>query len=123
MLASAAAVLAAAVLVAPGVGEETTGFTITARADYQVRQPRDQYRFALRGWNRDGCERPATNVVGLTPSPRRRTPRRLSLTLAGPWCPGVWGGKVEFRDYRPGCRCFVRRRVGTFTVEVRPSGR
>ena len=119
---SSVAALLAAVAVSPAVGEESTAFKITARADYQVRQARDQYRFALRGWNRDGCESPATNVVGLTPPPRRPTPRRLSLMLAGPWCPGVWRGKVEFRDYRPRCRCYVRRRVGTFTVEVRPSG-
>lgn len=116
------AALLAAVAVSPGVGDTSTAFQISVRADYPVRQVRDQYRFALRGWNRDGCDRPATNVVGLTPPPRRRTPRRLGVMLAGPWCPGVWRGKVEFRDFRPRCRCYVRRRLGAFTVEVRSSG-
>ena len=116
------AILLATVSVSPVVGQTDSVFKVTTTADYQVRQLRDQYRFALRGWNRDGCDAPATNVVGLTPPPRRRTPRRLSLMLAGPWCPGFWRGKVEFRDWRPRCRCYVRRRLGTFTVEVRPSG-
>ena len=113
--------LLAAVVVTPSAGTPETGFHISTRAIYEVKQARDQYRFALAGWNRRGCARPATNVVGLTP-PRRRTPRRVGLTLAGPWCPGTWRGKVEFRDYRPRCGCFVRRRLGTFTVQVRPSG-
>lgn len=114
--------LLAAVAVSPTVGETDSVFKVTTTGDYQVRQYRDQYRFALGGWNRDGCDEPATNVVGLTPPPRRRTPRRLSLMLAGPWCPGVWRGKVEFRDYRPRCRCYVRSRLGTFTVEVLTPG-
>lgn len=115
---SAVALLAAAaVSVSPGVGGPETGFTIETNAVYPVKQARDQYRFALRGWDRDGCGTPATNVVGLTP--RRGTRGRIGVTLAGPWCRGFWRGKVEFRDYRPGCRCFVRKRLGTFVVEVR----
>ena len=119
MPASVAALLAA-VAVSPGAGGPDTAFEVTTRAVYPVVQSRDQYRFALRGWARDGCGKPATNVVGLTPP--RRTRGRIGVALAGPWCPGVWRGKVEFRDWRPRCRCYVRTRLGTFTVEVRPSG-
>jgi hypothetical protein len=39
--------------------------------------------------------------------------------VPGPWCPGTFSGHVEFRDWRPRAHKYVRRLIGTFSVEVR----
>jgi hypothetical protein len=38
--------------------------------------------------------------------------------VPGPWCPGTFNGRVEFRDWRPRTRRYVTHRIGTFTFQV-----
>jgi hypothetical protein len=110
------------VTVSPSVGTPDTAFHVTARVIYPIVQSRDMYRFKIGGPGGEGCTGREANIVGITP-PRRAKWLSIDMPgLRGQWCPGFFRGKGEFRDYRPGCRCFVRRPVGTFTVRVRPTG-
>ena len=117
-----------AVEVDPLVGTPDTAFHIEVPASFPIRQLRDRYVFTLHGPGGRDCETTVTNRVGITP-PRRatrvfvdmpgvRVVTRRSI-VPGPWCVGVFRGKVEFRDWRPRARRFVVRRLGTFSVEVR----
>jgi hypothetical protein len=38
--------------------------------------------------------------------------------VPGPWCPGSFQGRVEFRDWRPRTRRYAIHRIGTFSVQV-----
>jgi hypothetical protein len=125
---ASAAVAATPVEVDPTVGMPETVFHVEVRAEFPIRQTRDRYWFILRGPGGRRCETTVANRVGITP-PRRA--RRVFVDMPGvrvangrevvpgPWCPGVFRGRVEFRDWRPRARRYVIRRMGTFSVEVR----
>ena len=110
------------------MGGPETAFHVEVRAAFPIRQIRDRYWFSLRGPGGRACETTVTSRIGITP-PRRA--RHVSVDMAGvrvanrrelvpgPWCPGVFRGRVEFRDWRPRTRNYALRRIGTFTVEVR----
>lgn len=118
------------VSVTPVVGTPDTAFHVAVPAAFPVRQIRDRYWFILQGPGGRDCEGTVTDRVGITPPKRAR---RVAVDLPGvrvvsrkevvpgPWCEGVFRGRVEFWDWRPRSRRFVHRKLGTFSVEVRPA--
>ena len=116
-----------AITVEPMVGDPDTAFHIEVPATFPIRQTRDRYWFILHGPGGRRCETTVTDRVGITP-PRRAKKVAVDLPgvrivnsrqiVPGPWCPGSFKGRVEFRDWRPRIRKYVIRRVGTFSVQV-----
>jgi hypothetical protein len=119
-----------AVEVDPLVGTPETSFHVEVAATFPIRQLRDRYWFVLHGPGGRQCETTVTDRVGITP-PRRA--KRVAVDLPGvrvvssrqivpgPWCPGTFRGHVEFRDWRPRTRRYVVRRIGEFSVQVKPT--
>jgi hypothetical protein len=118
------------VSVDPVVGTPDTAFQVSVPAAFPIRQIRDRYWFILQGPGGRECEGTVTDRVGITP-PKRARQVGVALpgvrvvsrreVVPGPWCPGVFQGRVEFWDWRPRARRFVHRKLGTFSVEVRPA--
>jgi hypothetical protein len=117
------------VSVAPLVGTPDTAFHVAVPASFPVRQIRDRYWFILSGPGGRACDGTVTDRVGITPPKRARLVavelpgvRVVSRKeiVPGPWCEGVFQGRVEFWDWRPRSHRFVHHRLGTFSVEVRP---
>lgn len=121
---------ASTVTVTPVVGEPDTAFHVEVGATFPIRQLRDRYWFVLRGPGGRECDGSVTDRVGITPPKRAKTVavdlpgvRVVSSKeiVPGPWCVGIFSGRVEFRDWRPRTRRYVTKRIGTFSVEVRES--
>jgi hypothetical protein len=118
----------AAISVDPQVGDPDTVFHVEVPATFPIRQTRDRYWFILHGPGGRRCETTVTDRVGITP-PRRAKTVAVDLpgvrivnsrrVVPGPWCPGRFKGRVEFRDWRPRTRKYVIRRIGEFVVQVK----
>ena len=130
-LAGSAPIAASAVTVSPTIGDPDTAFHVEVPATFPIRQVRDRYWFILHGPGGRKCETTVTDRVGVTP-PRRARTVAVNLpgvriangrqVVPGPWCTGSFKGHVEFRDWRPGVRKYVIRRIGTFSVQVVETG-
>lgn len=124
------AAASSAVSVDPLVGTPDTAFHVAAPATFPLRQPRDIYWFVLHGPGGRQCETTVTDRVGIIPPkgahrvavdlPGVRVANRKEV-VPGPWCEGTFQGRVEFWDWRPRIHRYVHRKLGTFTVEVRPA--
>ena len=113
--------------VSPLVGDPDTAFHVEISATYPIRETRDRYWFILHGPGGRNCETTVTDRVGITP-PRKAKRVFVDLpgvrvsnsrqVVPGPWCPGNFNGRVEFRDWRPRTRKYVIHRIGSFSVQV-----
>jgi hypothetical protein len=115
------------ITVDPLVGAPDTAFHVEVAAAFPIRQLRDRYWFILHGPGGRSCGASVTDRVGITP-PRRARVVAVDLpgvrvansreVVPGPWCPGSFSGRVEFRDWRPRAHRYVIRRIGSFSVRV-----
>jgi hypothetical protein len=121
---------ATTVSVDPSAGTPDTAFHVEVAALYKVRQLRDRYRFIVHGPGGESCEGSVTERVGVIPAPRAATagvdlPGVRVVTkrqvVPGPWCPGTFSGRVEFRDWRPKPHRYIVHRMGLFSFEVKAS--
>ena len=114
-------------VVTPEAGNPDTAFHAEVPALYRVRQIKDRYWFIVSGPGGLECETQVTDRVGVTP-PRRarivdvdlpgvRVSNRREV-VPGPWCPGNFSGRVEFRDYQPKRHRYVRHYIGPITFRV-----
>ena len=112
----------------PEVGTPDTAFRVSVPATFPIKQKtRDRYWFFVHGPGGRQCETSVSERVGITPAGH---PRTVSVDLPGvrivtskqivpgPWCPGTFTGRVEFRDWRPRTHRVVTRRIGTFSFTV-----
>ena len=121
---------ATTITVDPAVGPPDSVFHVELPALYRVHEIRDRYWFSLHGPGGESCETSVTDRVGVTP-PRRATTVSVDLpgvrivtrkgVVPGPWCPGTFTGRVEYRDWKPKRHRYVVHKIGTFSVQVQES--
>jgi hypothetical protein len=114
-------------VVTPVVGGPDTAFHAEIPALYKIKQIRDRYWFVVTGPGGLECETLVTDRVGVTP-PRRAKVVEVDLAgvrvansekvVPGPWCPGTFSGRVEYRDYQPKRHRIVRHHIGPITFRV-----
>ena len=121
---------ATTITVDPALATPDSAIHVELPAIYKVRQIRDRYWFIVHGPGGESCETGVTDRVGVTPP---RSAKIVSADLPGvrivskreivpgPWCPGKFSGRVEYRDYQPSRHRTVVHRIGAFAFEIQES--